>query len=62
LGTLKDAARFFGVDEDYILTLAESLRVRLEASARTINKMFQNETSFTKMIINDEKFIGKITN
>ncbi|MFX1534241.1 MAG: hypothetical protein ACFFDI_08480 [Promethearchaeota archaeon] len=62
LGSLRDAARFFDVDVDYIITLAESIRVRMDAPARTINKMFQNETKFTEINTRNEDYIGFITN
>ncbi|NHJ02397.1 MAG: hypothetical protein EAX86_09705 [Candidatus Heimdallarchaeota archaeon] len=59
-GKPKDVAKNFDVDEDYILLLAEALRTRKEASAQTINKMFQNETEFAKMDIRSPKNVGFI--
>ncbi|MFX0184018.1 MAG: hypothetical protein ACFE95_13125 [Candidatus Hodarchaeota archaeon] len=57
---IKDIAKNFNVEDDYIIALAEALRTRKEASAREINKMFQNVTMFKKMDIRSPRNIGFI--
>ncbi len=57
---IKDVAKNFNVNEDYILTLAEALRVRKVTSAVAINKMFQNGTDFKEIDIRSQKNIGFI--
>jgi hypothetical protein len=48
-GRVKDIANKISVKENYVLALAEALRLRREVSASAINKMFENETFFRKM-------------
>ncbi len=48
-GRVKDIAQKIGVKENYVMALAEALRIRREVSASAINEMFENETSFRKM-------------
>ncbi|MFX0149530.1 MAG: hypothetical protein ACFFAJ_02005, partial [Candidatus Hodarchaeota archaeon] len=57
---IKDIAKNFNVEDDYIIALAEALRTRLSVSAREINKMFQNATSFERMSIRSKHNIGFI--
>lgn len=57
---IRDIAKNLNVEDDYIVALAEALRVRKEASAREINKMFQNVTTFKKMDIRSTRNIGFI--
>jgi len=57
---IRDIAKNFNVEDDYIVALAEVLRTRKEASAREINKMFQNVTTFKKMDIRSTRNIGFI--
>ncbi|MFX1538412.1 MAG: hypothetical protein ACFFDI_29830 [Promethearchaeota archaeon] len=60
LGSLRESSKLFGVDEDYVVTLAESLRIRNVASATTLNKLFQYETDFSELTIQDEDYIGYV--
>ena len=57
---IKDIARNFDVEDDYIITLAEGLRTRMEASEEALNKMLQDGPTFPKMDIRSQKNIGFI--
>ncbi|MFX0171967.1 MAG: hypothetical protein ACFE9L_08610 [Candidatus Hodarchaeota archaeon] len=57
---IKDIAKNFNVEEDYIIALAEALRTQLSVSAKEINKMFQNATSFKGINLRSKHNIGFI--
>ncbi len=59
-GKVKDFAKAFSVSEEYILTLAEALRTRMDVSAQEINQMFEGSTAFKKMELRSLKNIGFI--
>lgn len=57
-GKVKDIAKIFDVDEDYMILLSEALRRRRMVSATAINNMYMNDTDFQKMNSLDPESIG----
>jgi len=57
-GKVKDIAKIFDVNANYMVLLAEALRRRRMVSASAINNMFQNDTDFQKMDSLDPESIG----
>jgi hypothetical protein len=47
--SLKDFANKLGVKENYLITLAEALRVQEKVKHDNINRMFLDKTKFPKM-------------
>ncbi|MHA1206347.1 MAG: hypothetical protein ACTSSO_02125 [Candidatus Hodarchaeales archaeon] len=59
-GKVKDVARSFNVTEEFLLALAEALRTRKDSTAKEINRMFHESTTFKRMDIRSPKNIGFI--
>jgi hypothetical protein len=57
-GKVKEIAKTFNVKEEYMYTLAEAIRVRMDVTAEEINGMFQNTTDFQKMELQSTVNVG----
>ncbi|MHA2345806.1 MAG: hypothetical protein ACXACP_03720 [Candidatus Hodarchaeales archaeon] len=59
-GKIRDISKTFNVSEDYVLLLAEALRVRKAVSAQELNRMFLDAPDYKRMDLRSPKNIGFI--